>query len=680
MNTTQMIECANIKSTAYKGLNKRSTQNASWENAVNIDLLEGDQLSIENAIINIRGISSDSTVEILGEDTDNGISDSKVGMRFSPYVNDNGINTVALPIVCSNVNIEYPLTYNNQNVNKWPELDDTHTNTDANLTWNGISVAQTNPNDNTAPYNAMEPVTAGEEFVFSYGGNVWHSAFGSNCKTYYTENAAYGEWNTVSGHKYTLMDPNYRGPFRSDDQGNFHSAEGDCKPWYFDLKVDVNGPLYESPSTIADSINQQLNTTNVYGDNDLNPTFVNDKKQTVTLPALSGPLLHVKNVNGVGHIEDDNQKLWGNIGFRDIKKFMGVDALYHADLAFDCTVNYNDSMGPYKLYQPCFLMPNGEIDGSIFYPRISKTLTYKFSLTTNTSMAAEDLLPGTGTVYYSTLPQYYLFTTNMKYNEANIKRIQTYMRNTEKYDGVSNDPDTDIENWRSHWDIGFSRCAGGNRSATKEMYFCAHGNFNLPIVVAGQAPPTIETQYAHSWPYHPFEDKFETMSTSRSDIPDVGYTQMIPYGDDVLFGLVVGLYNIKKIEDPDVPHRFKDNKNKDASIAFYSKYDSSWQSKIVTDGMSNISFGDDSLSSQYNVGCYPVNIRSHSGPDPLYDLTDTYWVGCANNVPENMKYAYPCPTLDFLYYIGPGHDDDHKLYGGYSLYIYEDFPVAGWVV
>ena len=123
MNTTQMIECANIKSTAYKGLNKRSTQNASWENAVNIDLLEGDQLSIENAIINIRGISSDSTVEILGEDTDNGISDSKVGMRFSPYVNDNGINTVALPIVCSNVNIEYPLSYNNANVNKWPELD-----------------------------------------------------------------------------------------------------------------------------------------------------------------------------------------------------------------------------------------------------------------------------------------------------------------------------------------------------------------------------------------------------------------------------------------------------------------------------------------------------------------------------------------------------------------------------
>ena len=111
---------------------------------------------------------------------------------------------------------------------------------------------------------------------------------------------------------------------------------------------------------------------------------------------------------------------------------MGVDALYHADLAFEYNVNYNDSMGPYKLYQPFFLMPNGEIDGSIYYPRINKTFTYGFSLTTNTNTAPDSLLQGSGTIYYSTLPQYYLFTTNMKYNEANVKRIQTYMRNTEK--------------------------------------------------------------------------------------------------------------------------------------------------------------------------------------------------------------------------------------------------------
>ena len=89
-----------------------------------------------------------------------------------------------------------------------------------------------------------------------------------------------------------------------------------------------------------------------------------------------------------------------------------------------------------------------------------------------------------------------------------------------------------------------------------------------------------------------------------------------------------------------------------------------------------VSFGDDTLSKQYNVGCYPVGMQSHE--EVLYDLTDTYWIGCANNVPADMQYAFPCPTLGFLYRIGPGHDDDHKKYGGYTLYVYNDFPTAGW--
>ena len=97
MTSTQMIELANIKSQSYKGLNTRSTENAKWENNVNLNLHQGDEISVANAIINIRGISSDSTVEILGEDNQNGFSDSKIGMRFTPYINDNGTNSVALP-------------------------------------------------------------------------------------------------------------------------------------------------------------------------------------------------------------------------------------------------------------------------------------------------------------------------------------------------------------------------------------------------------------------------------------------------------------------------------------------------------------------------------------------------------------------------------------------------------
>ena len=125
--------------------------------------------------------------------------------------------------------------------------------------FNMMSIARTLDAHGNAPYNAGEPNTADNHFTYTCtndgeGGNPY-SPYGFDTNTWYTEKAAYGEWNSVSGHKYTIIDPNYMGPFRSDADGNFHSAEGDCKPMYLDTKIDVNGPLYESPSTIADTIN-----------------------------------------------------------------------------------------------------------------------------------------------------------------------------------------------------------------------------------------------------------------------------------------------------------------------------------------------------------------------------------------------------------------------------------------
>ncbi len=40
-----------------------------------------------------------------------------------------------------------------------------------------------------------------------------------------------------------------------------------------------------------------------------------------------------------------------------------------------------------------------------------------------------------------------------------IQRMQTYMRNTEVYDGISSDDnaDDDVTKWRSHWNIGISQ-------------------------------------------------------------------------------------------------------------------------------------------------------------------------------------------------------------------------------
>ena len=59
----------------------------------------------------------------------------------------------------------------------------------------------------------------------------------------------------------------------------------------------------------------------MYGNNETNPTVYKDKRQAAQLPALSGALLKVKEVNGTSKDKGDNQKLWGNIAVRDMKKW-----------------------------------------------------------------------------------------------------------------------------------------------------------------------------------------------------------------------------------------------------------------------------------------------------------------------------------------------------------------------
>jgi hypothetical protein len=73
------------------------------------------------------------------------------------------------------------------------------------------------------------------------------------------------------------------------------------------------------------------------------------------------------------------------------------------------------------------------------------------------------------------------------------------------------------------------------------------------------------------------------MATSRSDIPDVGYTQMWAGYNDMQ-EIEQDLYVVTEMVDDTQIHRFKDNKNKDASIAFFSKYQSDWKQNVKYGG------------------------------------------------------------------------------------------------
>jgi hypothetical protein len=112
--------------------------------------------------------------------------------------------------------------------------------------------------------------------------------------------------------------------------------------------------------------------------------------------------------------------------------------------------------------------------------------------------------------------------SNIVFTDINLQRIQTFMRTTEVYDGTSSDSnaDDDVSNWRSHWNIGIShqsQFGEGNRS----LHYCSQGSFNI-------TEKDIEREaYGDSYPYHPFNDVLiESIATSQSDIPDVGYVEM----------------------------------------------------------------------------------------------------------------------------------------------------------
>ena len=698
MESIKLIECSNKKSILYTQSDLRSQKNGAWENEANIDVNVGDQINLEHGILNVTGLSGDGTVEIDATDQDSGLSDSKIGMRFTAYVNDNGYNTVNLPFAGFQKDCKYPLRYAS-NENAYPALDNLEVKPGS--TWDDCDIipmkAYTDNTDGIAPVNAGEPKATNDtdvlgvisqmHFEFTYG--EWDgilNGYGSNLKTYYTQPASEGSLNTISGRKFTLLDENYLGPFRKDDQGNFNTEDEDLKPMYMDLKINVNGPLYESPSTIADVINEQLNQTDSFNDANNITHYVDSRDQVNKLPALTGPLLKLKKVNG--YVNDTRSygasqkvKLWQSIGVLDWRKWVGIHAIMRTDLAFNYELAFNSGSvaDVKKLYQPCFLMPNGNIDNQTYYPRVSKVFEYGYV------KRGGDFEGPSGrksqTMFYADLQQYQLMTTNMKYNEDNLKRIQTYMRNTEKYDGTYTDKDsqdTDTDNWRSHWDVGFShQSMFGMYNSTRSLYYCGQGNFDLSQSV--QADKGNTSQYGYAFPYHPYESEIDVLSSTRSDFPDIGYTQMICPDEDASDDNgdhINGLFVIQAIYK-NVPHRFKDNKNKNAAMALYSRYDKNMKSKLKTDILETHSVGDDSLSEKYDVAVVPVTMYSNKAPK-LVDITDTYWIGCCKDVADDLKPIFPCPDKSFMYKISAGSNDDKKTHGGYSLYIWQDFDPTGW--
>ncbi len=664
MSNTKLIDCSNIKSLNYKRNSKRNKVNAQWENIVDIQLNTGDQINVENAIVNIKGVSSDATVEILAQDDKvSFLADNKVGIRSIPYICDNGENSVALPFCGFRFE---PLFYeeNTVTLNKGSTAYDTggdvkpFPNSYPNLKfYDGQSIifnqcqyttsnVQVYPNVNQGAYNFGQMSTDQRNMCFSFWRtndaevNQIRTPLKYELYTNFSEFPTIGNFQYNSGLKYTIINSEYKGPFRSNWTGSFHSNENDFKPEYLDIKLDLKEALYESPSTICNVLNDQLNNSNEYYNNPSQlENAITDYFTMNKLPQITGTLCKTKMVNGrrktstgstVGSTTDsDPRKLWGNIGVRDYNDWHMVHSLMRCSLTTAVSATgsslegliflgdgFSNDYKTFRMSRPVYHIPGGRMrvsdklndnsqvsyDIRSFYPRIGVNITIpnpdrdKYISFSNVPVPSHiDLYQK---IYYSTLPQYFVICFNIEYTRENIKRISDSFRKNEIYDGsfTSKDQyDNDINNWRIHMDNGESQMGDqsnweGDKAGQKNYGFCQGAMDFRTSAGTGEADNDYNG-YGYSMPSQMYKitdfcpDLEQANSTPKSDVPDIGCSRFELGTSENKLNIQTGTTRITGSTES--PVFFKNNKHRDCRPAFFSRYDANWKTLFKTSNVPN---------------------------------------------------------------------------------------------
>ena len=688
MSNTKLIDCSKVKSLNYKRNSERSKDNAQWTNIVDIQLDVGDEINVENSVINIKGISADATVELLGEDDkDTNLCDTKVGIRTIPYICDIGANSVALPFCGFKFE---PLFYDVDNTaagagndnDKRPRLVKGATGWDTydinppatpytafypclnfydgqtiifNQAQYSLTAVQVYPNLNRGIYNFGAMAVNSNQFCFSFYRSdelvtvdQIHSPFNYTLYTNFSEFPAIGNFQYNSGLKYTIIDKDWQGPFRSGWVGEYYSEENDFKPEYLDIKLDLGGPQYESPSTICNILNDQLNNSNPYYSN---PTSLYEgigKYYDITkLPQITGTLAKTKMVNGrrktginSSTIGDDNdtsmKKLWGNIAVRDYNAWFMINKLMRCSLikavlpgnvqGLEGLIYVGTDLNAYKSFQ--IFRPVWHIAGNnmrvndkkrdntennfvnrAFFPRIGVKIELsnyisedKYIKFLSTNSANQDIYQK---IYYTCLPECFVMLLNIEYTEENIKRLSESFRLNEIYDGTYTDKtlyNSDVTNWRVHFDVGESQ-QGDQTSykdglAAQKGFAVNQGAFDFRPNIDPDNPDPYGNEYqgyAYGFASHQFtmEDFIPNLenaiSCPKSDAPDVGATRFNLSGLRNSLQVQTGKTVIAGTDDP--PKFFKNNKHRDCRPAFFSRYRQDWQTIFKTSNVpSNVPF------------------------------------------------------------------------------------------
>jgi hypothetical protein len=651
-----LIECSRQNAENVK-ITQRNTgkENASWTNRQSFNFQVGDKVSAENIIIHSIGASADSTVELTGENEQStGLADNILGMEFSNYVCDNGYNSIHLPMFVPNIIGDDPYI-------------GFHPNTNGGVTTANETDGQDFPGQATAivqgfttpiyavKYDYGSPICNNKSWTFlptvlkrpsdghdlpryvdgHIGGHpkVARTSFGFKL-------SEYGGNSSVSGRKYTKLGLDYCGPYRrnanvgSDSTASFYeSTREDIPIFTTSIIVEIDAPIYESPSTICNKINETFHET-LPLDEKPNTGILPKSVEGNILPHTAGPLNTIINANGVTSLTTDDttqdrvhqNQCWGNIAVEDINKWKAIHAMMRCTLAFNGKFSYYGSPDKYFFPRPVIFIDGlgynqnyrTTFDTAIqteqiksFFPR--KLYEYKSNCKDLTGGATHNDI--STSIAYSIIPKYFVISTNIKYTSKNIARIKIWFDAMKKYKGTFTDLDSinaDTKNWFVYSDIGSSmdgvntkdEPAPFNYDTNDEGEVYSFGkNSNVPAdqekgtfyapstglcshLRNGRFNPRHDTAQANEYPYqqnyaggiamNPYSahtkvgDTYDFSCCPRSDFAKNDY-KFYQYGEANSIGYPSSnrSYKITDITEKP-PCYFEDNEQKDATLKLFA--------------------------------------------------------------------------------------------------------------
>tara|TARA_R110000787_G_scaffold69832_1_gene155262 strand:+ start:258 stop:4193 length:3936 start_codon:yes stop_codon:yes gene_type:complete len=699
------------------------TNNSSWTNNVNFNLEVGDLVNVEHTAINLNGVSASSTVEITGESNDfNSNIDNVVGLEFQNYICANGYDAVALPYVgFTNLN------YGFQNPDNTKDIIGNGVNA-YNAPNQPMMISQNVINANYMNPDYGGPIIGQNQFRFNYsdpGSAIdGHLRDPAHTRTSYalpfSENSGNMDY-VYNGKKFVKLSTSYKGPYRSaggysESDGVFYDTADACVSFNSKIIVDLPAPLYETPTVIANYINVKFHET-IPLESVEEGSVIPVLPDGTIIPHVSGPLMKIINCNGEGVGVTDNTRGWGQMCVADFDKWQSIHQMMRCSLAFNGLVKFEQNNDDYSFPRPVLILPGrgmrqnwkhgigsatqtNEIKG--FFPRVSKTFSYTFVEANNFDNNRHE----TVTARYTILPKYYLVTTNIEYTTENVARINTWFKLKEKYNGTKSnltDQQSDLENWSVQADLGSSR-DGMNTNDRAE------GIYGVPTAGGTSAPYGDKTrqlamgnfqnnsaEYAYSMAIDPYDiyqtdrlsDVGRSYTTPRSDFPSISYQQSGTRQEPGV-GYLPLVWQMRSIQT-DVPHRFKDNINKNCSMSIFSKmlpdYESKFRtnnfpdaSKALTDytyeGVGefvvNIKGSDLQTHLSGDVGVYGCpNSQAYGSVTNFYDIgrdadRPTYWTCQYNSANDEFHRNRLQTAYKFFFKVSLG-TDDQLTYGQYNF-------------